>query len=104
MDLTLGEEDRITGKTVSDLVEQAEAAIVKQERELRIKEQDAHQTYVSRSEEEIHKLHEERKSLLEDFASAVEARRDAATPDSLLGLVTQEDTVPRTPTSPACKR
>jgi hypothetical protein len=75
MNLTLGLEERITDSTITELVERAEASIVKEEREFRLKERTEHQLHMKAKEIEIAGLDQQRQLLLANLDRALDAYR-----------------------------
>jgi hypothetical protein len=75
MNLTLGDEERITSKTIHDLIEEAELEIVKHERELRAKEGANYREEMSAREVEIANAISEKEQLIVGLEQIIDERR-----------------------------
>jgi hypothetical protein len=76
MNLTLGDEDRLTDATVYELVEKAEAEILREERELRMKEHVKYEQYAEAKESELVTLEGSKQALLQSLSAALDAHRE----------------------------
>jgi hypothetical protein len=77
MNLTLGDEDKITAKTVQELVERAESEIVKHEREVIAAERSLHKDELSSRDLDLAHVRMEKEQLLAGLEKIVDERRAA---------------------------